>query len=137
MRSKLCATLGAVIVSMGLIGCSIQSGVEAEKENIPFVVVSEECLPEELLELITSEKETIFKLTYADEDYLYICRGYGKQETGGYSVTVEEFYRQNQAIYLRTNLLGPSKEDQKNKAPSYPYIVLRIDLTEENVVFDS
>ncbi len=137
MRTKIYGMVLLILLCVGLTGCSVQDERKAEKENIPFVVISEDCLPEELLELVTSEKEKAFKLTYADEKYLYICRGYGKQETGGYSVTVGEFYRQNEAIYLHTDLLGPSKEDRKNQAPSYPYIVLRIDMTEESVVFDS
>ena len=40
-----------------------------------------------------------FKLTYSDKQYLYICIGYGEQETGGYSIAVNELYLTDNAIY--------------------------------------
>ncbi|MFI3176650.1 MAG: protease complex subunit PrcB family protein [Eubacteriales bacterium] len=111
-----------------------------EQENVPFVVISEECLPEELLELVSDEKEEAFKITYTDDAYLYICRGYGARATGGYSITIDQLYQTSNAIYIKTSLMGPSLNEQKNEVTSYPYVVVRVkksEITKENVVFDS
>ena len=83
-----------------------------------------------------AKKESAFKLTYADEGYLYICVGYGKQESGGYSVTVNELYETDNAIYVNTNLLGPKAGSSPGTSPSYPYIVLKIEFRDKTVVFD-
>ena len=41
---------------------------------------------------MTEKKEASFKMTYADSGYLYLCVGYGKQDSGGYSITVDDLY---------------------------------------------
>ena len=88
------------------------------------------------IEILDQKKESAFKLTYADEGYLYICVGYGKQESGGYSVTVNELYETDNAIYVNTNLLGPKAGSSPGTSPSYPYIVLKIEFRDKTVVFD-
>ncbi|MFI3200763.1 MAG: protease complex subunit PrcB family protein [Eubacteriales bacterium] len=110
---------------------------EEEVENLKFIVISEECLTKELYELIQEHKHEEMKLTYSDEEYLYICRGYGERETGGYSIGINQLYATSNAIYLNTSLIGPSKEEQKNLAITYPYVVIRIENREQTVVFDS
>ena len=40
-------------------------------------------------EIVKEKRQNAFKLTYADAGYLYICTGYGKQDSGGYSITVD------------------------------------------------
>ncbi len=133
----------ALMIGMGmcflLAACQRHSDT-MEQENVEFIVISEECLPEELLELVTKEKEEAFKITYTDDTYLYICRGYGARATGGYSITIDQLYQTSNAIYLKTSLMGPSLNEQKNEVTSYPYVVIRVkksNLTKENVVFDS
>lgn len=58
------------------------------------------------------KKSGPFKITYADKDALYIARGYGEQKTSGYSIEVKECYETENAIYIHTNLIGPSKEEK-------------------------
>ena len=99
-------------------------------------MVDEERLPEELRKLIDEKKAAAFKLTYADGGYLYLCVGYGKQDTGGYSITVNELNASESAIYLDTNLIGPKEADGVNKNPSYPYLVVKTPFVDKTVVFD-
>ena len=61
---------------------------------------------------------------------------YGKQESGGYSVTVNDLYETENAIYVNTNLLGPKAGSTPATSPSYPYIVLKVEFREKTVVFD-
>ena len=86
--------------------------------------------------MIEQKKEKSFKFTYEDGQYLYICVGYGKQETGGYSITVNELYLTENAIYVDTNLLGPAADTEKIAAETYPYVVLKTEYLDRNVVFD-
>lgn len=119
-----------------LTGCTNIAQAEESKEDLEFTVVSEERLPEELLEIVEEKKEEAFKVTYADAGYLYICMGYGKQDSGGYSVTVNDLYETDNAVYVNTNLLGPKAGSTPGSSPSYPYIVLKVEFRDKTVVFD-
>ena len=115
-------------------GCSWKQE-KPEKINLAFTVVDEARLPEELLKLVAEKKEASFKMTYADSGYLYLCVGYGKQDSGGYSITVPELYLTDNSIIVKTELKGPERSEPTGEEPSYPYIVLRTELLEEPVVF--
>ena len=54
-----------------------QDGVKPE-----YTVMKEEDFPDKVKELIEENKESEFQLTYQDGSYLYLLKGYGKQETG-------------------------------------------------------
>ena len=133
---KICLLVIVSIMAAMLSACGGETEKEVNRNNLEFTVVSEDRLPDELKEILDQKKESAFKLTYADEGYLYICVGYGKQESGGYSVTVNELYETDNAIYVNTNLLGPKAGSSPGTSPSYPYIVLKIEFRDKTVVFD-
>ena len=133
---KICLLVIVSIMAAMLSACGGETEKEENRNNLEFTVVSEDRLPDELKEILDQKKESAFKLTYADEGYLYICVGYGKQESGGYSVTVNELYETDNAIYVNTNLLGPKAGSSPGTSPSYPYIVLKIEFRDKTVVFD-
>ena len=133
---KICLLVIVSIMAAMLSACGGETEKEEDRNNLEFTVVSEDRLPDELKEILDQKKESAFKLTYADEGYLYICVGYGKQESGGYSVTVNELYETDNAIYVNTNLLGPKAGSSPGTSPSYPYIVLTIEFRDKTVVFD-
>ena len=66
---------------------------------------------------------------------LNIAEGYGKQETSGYSIEVAEIYETENAIYVQTDLIGPSNDEKIVERPTYPYIVLKTESIDKNVVF--
>ena len=133
---KICLLVIVSIMAAMLSACGGETEKEENRNNLEFTVVSEDRLPDELKEILDQKKESAFKLAYADEGYLYICVGYGKQESGGYSVTVNELYETDNAIYVNTNLLGPKAGSSPGTSPSYPYIVLKIEFRDKTVVFD-
>lgn len=127
--------LCCLIILFALTSCS-----KPTKDSIPgtpldFTVVEEPDLPAELSQIITEKKEAPFKLTYNCNGYLYIVQGYGTQNTGGYSISVDNVYEKENAIYFETTLLGPSKEEDVKAALSYPYIVVKIENKDMGVVF--
>ena len=86
-------------------------------------------VPDELKNLIAEKQQQPFKLTYSDEQNLYIAVGYGVQSTGGYSISVNELYLVN------TELKGPEKGENAGTEQSFPYIVIRTEYLENPVVF--
>ncbi len=127
--------LSILLLAFFLGGCQIEEGDTKKVSDLSFIVVKDEEVPERLRDLIQENKEKPFKLTYSDDSYLYLVRGYGKQETGGYSIQVKECYLTSNAIVFKTNFLGPSKSENIVEAPSYPYIVVKTEYREEMVVF--
>ena len=86
--------------------------------------------------IIEEKKSAPFQITYTDNENLYICVGYGQQETGGYSIAVEELYLTDTNICVDTTLLGPEASEKSNKTPSYPFIVLKTEFLEQTVIFE-
>ena len=126
----------AMLIALAFLGGCGLGKKQEERTNLEFTVVDEERLPEELARLVGEKKSGAFKLTYADGGYLYLCIGYGKQETGGYSISVNDLYETANAIYLDTSLIGPKEADGKNGSPSYPYLVIKTPFMDKTVVFD-
>ena len=127
--------LGTQLLFLFLLnGCSENGGMKLR--DLEFTLVSDERLPEELKALLEERKTAEFKFTYTDQESLYICIGYGEQSTGGYSIVVNELYLTDNAIYVDTNLLGPSAGEKENPAVSYPYVVIKTENLDKNVVFE-
>lgn len=124
-----------LLFSIAFSSCSFSKDDTKGQKPIDFTVVEEEDLPQELLAIIADKKETGFKLTYSCNGYLYIVQGYGMQNTGGYSISVDNVYETDNAIYFDTTLMGPEKEEQAIEAVTYPYIVIKIENKEKSVVF--
>ena len=116
-------------------GCKVEEGDTKKISDLSFIVVKDEEIPERLRELIQESREKPFKLTYSDDNYLYLVMGYGEQATSGYSVQVKECYLTSNAIVFKTNLLGPSKTENIVETKTYPYIVVKTEYREEMVVF--
>lgn len=129
------ALLVFVVVLM-LSGCTLLSEERVKLRDLDFTVLSEEKIPEELKKLIEEKKMEPFKLTYSDNEHLYICIGYGEQTTGGYSIAVNELYLTDTAICVSTSLLGPDVSEKRNEVPTYPYIVIKTEYLEQPVVFE-
>lgn len=123
-----------ITVLVTLFGCGIEKTDGNRLQDLEYEIIEDE-IPKELAEKIEEKKSADFKLTYENDKYLYIVRGYGEQETGGYSIQILDLYLTQNAVVLHTNLKGPSKDEVKNAAPSYPYIVIRIEHTDKNVIF--
>lgn len=135
MKKMKCIGLAFCLVFL-LAGCSAQKNSLEKLKDLDFTVVDETDIPAEMADKIAAEKEEPLKLTYADKGVLYICEGYGRQETSGYSIEVTDCYETKNAIYIHTNLLGPTKDEKIKHTPTYPYIVIKMEYNEKNVVFD-
>lgn len=117
-----------------LAGCGKGSG-DGDKETLDYEVVTEAETPPELRTIIEEKKQAEFKLTYTCDGFLYLVVGLGKQETGGYSISVKDLYLQGGSVCLETESMGPSGGEAVSETPSCPYLVLKIQYREEPVVF--
>jgi len=125
-----------VIMLLWCTGCGVQKTGTEKIRDVDYTVVTEQEMPEELKAEVEKRKAEDFKLTYVLDDALYIVRGFGMQETGGYSIQVQNLYLAENALYFETDLIGPDNGSQVEKAVSYPYIAVKTERLEENVVFE-
>ncbi|MCI8327459.1 MAG: protease complex subunit PrcB family protein [Lachnospiraceae bacterium] len=117
-------------------GCGIEEKEDKKLKDMDFTIVSDKEIPDELQKIIGEKKEGQMKLTYLTDKNLYIIRGYGEQKTGGYSIQVKDLYLTENAVYLKTELIGPGENDATEEAKSYPYIVIKTEKTEDVVIFE-
>lgn len=127
--------LTIVMALIGLTGCKNENTDVKKIKDLEFTVVEDADLPGELKEIIDEKKEEPFKLSYSNKDNLYIVVGYGKQNSGGYSISVDELYLTSNAIYINTNLIGPSQNDAVTQGVTYPFVVVKLEFREEPIVF--
>lgn len=127
--------VGAIMIILAMsVGCVMKQGGE-KKADLSYTVADVNALPEALKEQLEIKKEEEFTMTFSDNQYLYAVRGYGVQETGGYSISVEDCYLTENEICVKTALHGPKVGENVAKSPSYPLIVLKLELRQEPVVF--
>ena len=90
-------------------GCTVMNEEKIKLRDLDFTVLGQEMIPEQLLPIIEEKRAVPFQITYTDNANLYICIGYGEQETGGYSIAVNALYETTNAVYVDTNLIGPAR----------------------------
>lgn len=134
---RIVAILTCFFLCLGLMGCRVIRKDDTKLKDLEFVVMEKEDIPEEMKELIEERKKEPFQITYGDGTYLYIGQGYGKQDTGGYSVAVDSCYEAKDAICIHTTLLGPKSGEEISENPTCPYVVVRLAWNEKYVVFQS
>ncbi|MBO5069027.1 MAG: protease complex subunit PrcB family protein [Roseburia sp.] len=117
-------------------GCSVKEGNDTKVSDLEYTIVEEADIPEELRTMIEEKKAADFKMSQETGGELYIVRGYGEQDTGGYSIGIQSFYVTVNAIVFDTELIGPRKGETVSKSPSYPYIVIKLPFREENIIFE-
>ena len=131
---SLMAVMGIFLAGVYAVACGGEK--QAEKlRDLEFAVIGPDETPQELAQIIEEKKNDSFRLTYTSGNDLYIAAGYGKQETGGYSIAVNDLYLTENAIYFDTSLIGPGPEEGAGKEKSFPYLTVRIAYLDKPVVF--
>lgn len=122
-----------IILCMISTGC-IRKERYGKKEEVTYAICKRNVIPTQLGKLIDEEKKEAFHFTYTTGDFTYYVIGYGKQPGYGYKIKVREFCADKTHIYIDTTLIGVTKEHQKS-GTSYPYIILKTQFYEKNVIF--
>lgn len=126
---------GIMLALLFISGCKISKDDGKKVRDLEFTVVGEVDIPAELKQIITGKLSQPFKLTFSDEQNLYIVVGYGSQSTGGYSIAVKELYLTDNSIVIDTELLGPEKGENPAPETSCPFIVVKTENLENPVIF--
>lgn len=125
-----------VMAGLFLWGCSIEKVRAGDGLKPEYTVMKEADFPDKVKELVEQNREKEFQMTYQDGGYLYLLKGYGKQDTGGYSIQIEDLSLWDNAIHLKTILLGPEGGEELTDEPSYPCLVVKMKYREEPVIFE-
>lgn len=126
MKKKRVMFLFLVLCLTVLIGCAAGAEKPEKIKELEYTVQKEGELPEELLNKIREKQKEPFRMTYVTDGYLYIAKGYGIQETSGYSIQITDLYESAEGVVLYTELIGPGKEEPVLKVETYPYIVVKL-----------
>ena len=117
-------------------GCTSTKVTHEDKKQVDFTVVERSAVPPELLKIIEEKKADEFTMSYTLDGYLYIAVGYGAKSTGGYSIQVEELYETKSNLGINTTLVGPKSGEAVNKMATYPFIVVKTEYIDKNIVFE-
>lgn len=133
---RVAAVFLVVVCTVLLGGCKSDTAKEEKLKDLEFTVVEEVDQPEQLKTMIEEKKVQPMKLSYSDGEFVYIVAGYGEQNSGGFSIQVNELYETENAIYFDTTLLGPNEGDTVSQALTYPYVVVKTEYIDKPVVYN-
>lgn len=128
-----------ILIGCGFIFWACGSDTKPEKTgDISYTIVPEGEVPEELQKLIDERKESEFRLSFSEGENLYLAVGYGRQETGGYSIQLKELYLAGDVIYMDTELQGPLPEETTDVQDSTaaPWLVVKMQQMDKTIFFE-
>ncbi len=130
--------LTIVIIAMCLVtaACGRADTKSSNVSDVDYTVVDRAAIPEELAATIDVRKESDFEISACIDGYTYIVKGYGKQPTGGYSIRVDRLQTNGTDMTMASTLIGPSAGEAVNKLATYPYIVIKTEATDNNILFE-
>lgn len=132
---KIIKILMAVVMLVPLLmGCSVGETASEKLKDLDFTVVGEDQQPDALKEIIAEKLEGTFQISYTIGEDLYIAIGYGEQPSGGYSISVNEFYETETEMCIDTTLIGPGKAENVTNTPTTPYIVIKTENIEDKPI---
>ncbi|MDE6635747.1 MAG: protease complex subunit PrcB family protein [Lachnospiraceae bacterium] len=125
-----------VSMCMGMTGCQMQEMSNDKVRDIDYTVVPEAELPETLRNAIEEKKKEPFRLSYSDNEELYLVVGYGEQMSGGYSIVVDSLYQTDNTIVFGTTLNGPEDDADVKEAPTYPFLVVKMEFLDCEIIYE-
>lgn len=132
---RACLSVFLLLTALAVWGCG-EKEPEGKIRDLEFTVLEEDAVPKALADVIAENKQEEMKLSYQNQGYLYIARGFGGQKTGGYSIAVRQCYLGEDGVHVKFELLGPSGGEDIPEEPSYPYIVIKTEGMDETILFD-
>lgn len=136
MKKTIQCLLMVVLVGIGITACGNETRQTSKGKEWDYTVVAKRDCPEDFLKEIEEKKVNAFQMSYMDGEYLYLAVGYGEQNTGGFSIAVRGLYEMGDKLCFESELMGPGKDEIVKEKPSYPYIIIKTEKTEREVMFD-
>lgn len=122
------------VMSAMLIACGKKEESVDKIRDLDFTVLGADEQPEELKEIIAEKQKEPFQISYTLGSDLYIAIGYGEQKSGGYSITVDEFYEGETTLSIDTTLIGPKNAESVTNTVTYPYIVIKTENIDDKLI---
>ena len=119
------------------VGCGRTIHFGPDKEKVEYVICKESNLPAQLQELLEEKKKKSCTFTFTNSMYTYLVVCYGSRPYSGYSVRIEECSKTPEALYLRTQLIGPSAREPVVETETFPFLVLRCEKVDVLCIIDS
>ena len=132
---KIVCAVVIFLLTIQISGCEGNYKGSEKGLNLEYTVLGETKIPEEFLSQIEEKKAEKFELTYRDNEYLYIAKGFGEQKPSGSSISVTNLTCEDQTIYFESKLVIPQGKENLNSISSFPYIVIKTELIDFPVVF--
>ena len=132
---KIVCAVVIFLLTIQISGCEGNYKGSEKGLNLEYTVLGATKIPEEFLRQIEEQKAEKFELTYRDNKYLYIAKGFGEQKTSGSSISVTNLTCEDQTIYFDSKLVIPQEKENLNSISSFPYIVIKTELIDFPVVF--
>lgn len=123
------------VIASAISGCSIKTIDDNKISDVSYEVVEYHNLNKYVREIYNENLSESNRLSYLDNEYLYLIICYGAVPTTGYTIDVKEIYETANTIIVDTTLIGPSKADTVSEEVFYPAIVIKIKATDKPVIF--
>lgn len=136
MRKRGVVVFLALCMLILVIGCEKETQQAERGKDWDYTVVAMRDCPQDFLKELEEKKINPFQMTYMDGEFLYIAAGYGEQSTGGFSIAVRGLYEMGDKLCLETELLGPGRDETVKEKASYPYIIIKTEKTDREVLFE-
>lgn len=133
-RRRILCVFSALVLLLS--GCSVRRIGGEKQQDLDYKTLDRLGIPEKLWKEVEEKKEEPFLLAYGDGEQLYIAMGYGEQESGGYSIQIEEVCETEDAVCIRTCLTGPDEGEKVSQEPDCPYAAVATEYTEKRILWE-
>lgn len=105
-------------------------GKKEQGQAVKYEICSGKNMPERLQKIIEERKKKPGTFAYKNSKYTYLVVCYGEKSYSGYSVRVEQCWKDKEQLYLETQLIGPAAGEEVVETLTYPFLVVRCGRTE-------
>lgn len=136
MKKRILAIVLLISAMIINVGCQKETETTEKGKEWDYTVVAVRDCPEDFLKQLEEKKVNSFEMSYMDGECLYIAKGYGEQTTGGFSIVVRGLYEMGDKLCFETELLGPGKDEVVKEKASYPFVIIKTEKTDREVLFE-
>ncbi len=105
-------------------------GGRKKGQEVKYEICAEKNIPERLQKILEERKKKPGTFAYKNSRYTYLVVCYGEKSYSGYSIRVEECWKDKEQLYLETQLIGPEAGEEVVETLTYPFLVIRCRRTE-------
>ena len=99
-------------------------GKKEQGQAVKYEICSGKNMPERLQKIIEERKKKPGTFAYKNSKYTYLVVCYGEKSYSGYSVRVEQCWKDKEQLYLETQLIGPAAGEEVVETLTYPFFVV-------------